>query len=421
MNILYIAYSCDPFAGSEDKIGWNIPVTAAAHNHVHVITKEEHRETIERYIREHDVGDIHFHFVDIPGIYKKLFKGFLYSGRLNRWHKRAVKTAKRIVAATPIDIIHQITPIEFRSIGGYGRIEGPKFVVGPLGGGEQVPPGLKVYTRGHRITERIRGGMNAWSRFTLKRFGKLKSCDYVMCANRETAAYLGLADTCTVMTEIGMNPEDFAVRERADNARPVILAAGRMIYRKGYDFLFDALEALPADLNYECRMVGGGPEYERLKARRDASPKLTAHVVFTGLIPYTDMVNEYLRADAFVMPSIRETTGTVLLEAMSKSLPVITIDRFGGRELLDDETGYVYDADERDGYIAALCEALIACITDPAESKRRGEKARERAAHYTQEEKTAYYLSVYNSLLPHKDEKIGDAYEQDQENQPAVP
>ena len=40
MNVLYIAYSCEPFNGSEDQIGWNIPsVSDEIENVVHVITK----------------------------------------------------------------------------------------------------------------------------------------------------------------------------------------------------------------------------------------------------------------------------------------------------------------------------------------------------------------------------------------------
>lgn len=46
MNILYIAYSCNPFAGSEDKIGWCVPFESSKTNKVYVITKEEQREPV---------------------------------------------------------------------------------------------------------------------------------------------------------------------------------------------------------------------------------------------------------------------------------------------------------------------------------------------------------------------------------------
>ena len=98
MNILYIAYSCNPFAGSEDKIGWCVPYESSKTNKVYVITKEEQREPVERYLQSHPLENIEFYYVDIPSFYKKIFKGFMYSGRLSVWNKRAFPFAKKICA-----------------------------------------------------------------------------------------------------------------------------------------------------------------------------------------------------------------------------------------------------------------------------------------------------------------------------------
>ena len=77
----YIAYSCNPFAGSEDKIGWCVPYESSKTNKVYVITKEEQREPVEKYLQSHPLENIKFYYVDIPNFYKKIFKGFMYSGR----------------------------------------------------------------------------------------------------------------------------------------------------------------------------------------------------------------------------------------------------------------------------------------------------------------------------------------------------
>ena len=58
MNILYIAYSCNPFAGSEDKIGWCVPYESSKTNKVYVITKEEQREPVEKYLQSHPLENI---------------------------------------------------------------------------------------------------------------------------------------------------------------------------------------------------------------------------------------------------------------------------------------------------------------------------------------------------------------------------
>lgn len=190
MNILYIAYSCDPYNGSEDKIGWNIPIVSSETNNVFVITKMEHKYVIEKYMEENPDIKIRFYFVDIPDIYKNIFKGFLYSGRLNIWNRRVYSIAKNICKENSIEIIHQITPIEFRSIGDYGKIPNIKFVCGPLGGGEMIPKSLKRYARGHKVVETIRMIMNTWYIFKYKITGKLKTCDYIMYANKETYSFM---------------------------------------------------------------------------------------------------------------------------------------------------------------------------------------------------------------------------------------
>lgn len=190
MNILYIAYSCNPFEGSEDKIGWCVPIESAKTNNVYVITKEEQRRPIENYLQSHFLENVEFYYIDIPKIYKKIFKGFMYSGRLNIWNRRAFPLAKMVCMEKKIDIIHQITPIEFRAIGDYGKIENIKFVCGPLGGGESLPDGLRDYAKGHMVIEIVRSFINRWYRFKLKATGKLNRCDYIMFANKETQEFL---------------------------------------------------------------------------------------------------------------------------------------------------------------------------------------------------------------------------------------
>lgn len=411
MNILYIAYSCDPYRGSEDKIGWNVPIESAKTNHVYVITKEEQRQCIEAYMSTHKIDNIEFYYVDIPKFYKQIFKGFMYSGRLNIWHRCVFSLTKKICIEKHIDIIHQITPVEFRAIGNYGKIKGAKFVCGPLGGGEFIPQGLKYYSRQHTFVESVRTVANYLHRLNIKLSGKLADCDYIMFANKETEHFLTdkLKFTCSynLVTDIGVQEDELLAtgtenfRQDEDQKmsdRCIFLAAGRMIYRKGYEFLLDALERVSGDLDYQCRIIGSGPELEGLQKRCEDSEELSRHVIFTNMIPYEQMEKEYQGADVFVMPSIRETTGTVLLEAMSQGLPIITVNRFGGATLLDDNIGWLYDGVDRDSFIEKLKNDVEYCIMNRGEVKRRGQKARKKAEQYTWENKNQFYQKIYRNL-----------------------
>ena len=90
MNILYIAYSCAPGKGSEDRIGWMIPMTAAKNHRVWVLTREEHRPRIEEWQKIHKMPDIRFCYADIHPLWKMLLRGRAYSLRLNLWHHKAL-------------------------------------------------------------------------------------------------------------------------------------------------------------------------------------------------------------------------------------------------------------------------------------------------------------------------------------------
>ena len=400
MNILYIAYSCNPFAGSEDKIGWCVPYESSKTNKVYVITKEEQREPVEKYLQSHPLENIKFYYVDIPNFYKKIFKEFMYSGRLNVWNRRVLPLAKKICADQKIDIIHQITPIEFRAIGDYGKIASIKFVCGPLGGGESLPNGLKNYAKGHEIIEVVRSGINRWYRFKLRITGKLNRCDYIMFANKETRDFLGLDENFPLVTEIAADEISIEKRTISNdiNDERVFLFAGRMVYRKGLELLFDAIMEIPDEWKYIVKIVGDGPDFLHLKHRCESNSLLSAHVQFMGAVQYSEMQREYELSDVLIMPSIRETTGTVLIEAMSQGMPVITINKFGGAILVDENTGWLYNGENRKSYIDGLKNAMVACIENPKEVERRGQNAREKVKGYTWKRKCNQYEEIYKSL-----------------------
>lgn len=132
------------------------------------------------------------------------------------------------------------------------------------------------------------------------------------------------------VTEVAVDINDIkdTCKEKSRNEECIFLVAGRMIYRKGLDFLFDALMRIPQETRYQVRVIGDGPELEHLRKRCKEDLNLSEHVHCMGSIPYMEMEKEYAGANVFIMPSIRETTGTVLLEAMSKVfrlLPLISL------------------------------------------------------------------------------------------------
>ena len=400
MNILYIAYSCSPVHGSEDAIGWNIPVESAKNNTVFVITKEEQRRFIEKHPKPEN---IRFFYVDIPKAYKKIFKGPFYSGRLNIWHRKAVKLAQEVCRRENIDLIHQITPIEFRSIGNYGKIPGVKFVCGPIAGGQEIPKALLSYTGRYIWIERFRSFINGVYRLSCKMGGKLRQCDYLLFANRETKEALCAKafpeDRTCVLTDVSVKTQDLAeCRTKKTSQKCVFLVAGRLVYLKGHMLLLDALARIPKNLDFECRVAGDGPEMAKLK-EKCRQYALEGKVIFMGRKPYTEMSAVYSAADVFVMPSFREATGSVLLEAMAQALPVVTINRFGGATILNETAGWRYDGETKEEIVTQLADILTYCVCNPDEVLRRGNGARAIAEGCTWEKRMNKYQSIYEERI----------------------
>ena len=119
MKIIYIAFSCAPCYGSEARIGWRIPVEASKDNEVMVFTAAGNARVIESYLIQNSIDNLRFYYIDIPPILKKICKGPLFSLRLLFWNGNVQKKIKEIINREDVDVIHQITPVEFRAIGNY--------------------------------------------------------------------------------------------------------------------------------------------------------------------------------------------------------------------------------------------------------------------------------------------------------------
>ncbi|WP_128693636.1 glycosyltransferase family 4 protein [Methanoculleus taiwanensis] len=112
-------------------------------------------------------------------------------------------------------------------------------------------------------------------------------------------------------------------------SKTILFSTGRMVERKGFKFLVDALPlVLETDPNTILILGGDGPEKERLK-KQVADLNLEEKVIFPGFIPDEEFPNFLTASDVFILPSIvdrhgdTEGLGLVLVEAMACGTPVI--------------------------------------------------------------------------------------------------
>ena len=176
---------------------------------------------------------------------------------------------------------------------------------------------------------------------------------------------------------------------------PVILFTGFLIPRKGVRYLVAALALLPPHLaQWRLVLVGEGPEEAALRAQV-AQLGLTGRVEFAGFQSQEVVAAWMRRAQLFVLPSLEEGQGVVLLEALASGTPVVASDVDGIREVVTPAVGLrVPPADP-----AALAAALAELLDDPARRQTMAAAARQAAsAQYDWDVIAARFLAHYARL-----------------------
>ena len=140
----------------------------------------------------------------------------------------------------------------------------------------------------------------------------------------------------------GVDTEIFHPRDtRVFGDGPVFLYVGRVAVEKNLAAFLDL------DLPGKKVVVGGGPQFEALKA---AYPS----VVFTGPLFGEPLAEAFASGDVFVFPSLTDTYGVVLLEALASGMPVAAFPVTGPKDIVaHGKVGFLSD-DLREAAVNAL-------------------------------------------------------------------
>lgn len=121
-----------------------------------------------------------------------------------------------------------------------------------------------------------------------------------------------------------------------------ILFVGRLIERKGLQYLFDAFNELAkSKKNFRLLIAGEGPLKNKFITYCKTN-KLQNYVEFLGIVQHDKLNNIYQKSHVFVLPSLNEALGNVTLEAMACGLPIITTNT-GAAELVNKANGIIVD------------------------------------------------------------------------------
>jgi glycosyltransferase involved in cell wall biosynthesis len=155
----------------------------------------------------------------------------------------------------------------------------------------------------------------------------------------------------------------------SDPRHPVIIfSVGRLVAKKGYDDLLEALALLPSRLEWRFVHIGGGALSSAL-AHHARRLGLSHRIEWRGAQAYAQVLAGYREAHLFVVASKvardgdRDGLPNVLMEAQSQRLACVATDVSGIPELIQHQvTGMLVPPDSP----RALASALEALISDPA-------------------------------------------------------
>ncbi|MFK7764989.1 MAG: glycosyltransferase [Roseobacter sp.] len=116
---------------------------------------------------------------------------------------------------------------------------------------------------------------------------------------------------------------------RAPTAPIALMSVGRLVEKKGFDRLLDALALLPDTLSWHWTHIGGGTLKESMRDKADAL-NLSDRITWRGACDQPEVIDEMRRSDLFVLPSRiaedgdRDGLPNVLMEAASQKLPILS-------------------------------------------------------------------------------------------------
>jgi glycosyltransferase involved in cell wall biosynthesis len=321
--------------------------------------------------------------------------------RYNLWHRRAYQIARNLHQRMRFDLVHQLNLCGFREPGYLWKLDAP-FIWGPLGGAQNYPwrfltaAGLSGATG-----ESIRNLLNSWQMRFSRRVGKAAG-KAAMVLTATTTNGRALASRCQspprVVLEVGVDPVQAPPRTSQNGAPLRILWSGVFEHRKALHLLLEAAAELPAEVVGEIRILGRGPlaaRWKRIAERLGVEPRCR----WLGWIDRHLTAEQYRWADLFAFTSLRDTTGTVLLESLAAGTPIMCFDHQGAADVVTDNCGVRLPVTSPKDAVRRLRETLIRLHGNRNELARLSAGAVERAADFYWDRQGARMSAIYRTVL----------------------
>lgn len=378
MNYLISAYSVNPYKGSEDSIGWNWVLQYEKNykkgDRIILLTKKFNEKDTRRGLKEFNIQHVELVIVDVPDAlnwFREKHSAFhhMYYILWQHWAWLWVKHS-----GIRFDVIHHVTMNDYRIPSEMYKAKGAKVIWGPMGGAQVTPKPLKVYEK-NQLVANFRELVNkscSWNPFYKN---ALRSYYKIYCINNETQKQISriVGKDVPLMPELALRDEykNLPIRKGKNDILKIVFV-GRLIGKKGIAFLVDALSLMPTNMDWELLIFGDGDD-RALIEKQIADSGIGKNVKLMGNRPLNQIAEAYQQADVFVLPSLRETSGNVLLEAMAYAVPIVAFDTSFCRLLKEVDCGVFINTEQAlDNIKEDYCKAIVTLGQDKELAKQMG-------------------------------------------------
>lgn len=404
LRVLISAYACEPGKGSEPEVGWQWAIQMARFHDVWVLTRSNNRAAIESWIGHQPARARipRFIYHDGSDFLLRLKRRFGWTRPYYIWWQRSARPlVRKLCREHSIDLLHHVTIAAYRypaAIWGHGL----PCVWGPVGGMETVPWRLLPFRHPRVLPAEL-------ARNIVNFLQGLPGSGFIRRARRSSITVVSTGETklaldrrgvkSVLMPAIGLDMDEFPARSFSEaTPRPLrLLYVGHLQWLKGCDLALHAMAASRTDA--ELHIIGTGPFRSNLESLIHRLG-LTERVTFSPRIPREQVLAEYQMHDVFVFPSLHDSGGFAVLEAMASGLPVICVDIGGPSISVRSETGFRVAPTNRKSIIRAMANHIAEYSSNRLLMERHGKNARESvAAHFDWNRKSEIMNKIYHQAI----------------------
>ena len=175
-----------------------------------------------------------------------------------------------------------------------------------------------------------------------------------------------------------------------------LIAIGRLVERKGLEFLVRALATLPKDII--LYIIGDGPLEASLKALGNEHA-LDGRLRMLGYVPREEVYAYLWSADCFVLSSLHEGLGIVVQEAMYAGLPIVATTNGGQVDLIQNYRNGILVAP---GKVEPLANAIQELYDNPTLARSLSINNRRDIEEYFMSINAGKYISLFESLATNR-------------------